>query len=195
MKTPNAYDALTAAVNGDSPDGFLRDAALRAFGPLGDDKAVPLLREWAVPGKNMEAREAAISSLARLQKDNEEITNQIAGYLSEPHFPIRISAIFALGSRGDASVIPALEALLKSNDLSIEMAPMIKGQIERLKNPKAKGRVPSPFEEEEDGADAEEVSPQPTEDQRLSHLEQLVQEMNERLKSMESRLPPPPPNK
>jgi aminopeptidase N len=195
MKTPNAYDALIAAVNGDSPDGFLRDAALRAFGPLGDDKAVPLLRDWAAPGKYMESREAAISSLARLQKDNKEITNQIAGYLSDPHFPIRLSAIFALGSRGDVSAIPALEALLKGNDLSIEVAPMIKGQIERLKNPKAKGRPYGQMEEEEGGADAEEATAKPTEDQRLSHLEQLVQEMNDRLKSMESRLPPPPPNK
>jgi aminopeptidase N len=196
MKTPNAYDALIAAVNSDSPDGFLRDAALRAFGPLGDDKAVPLLRDWAAPGKYMESREAAISSLARLQKDNKEITNQIAGYLSDPHFPIRLSAIFALGSRGDASAIPALEALLKSNDLSIEMAPMIKGQIERLKNPKAKGRPYGEMGEDEGGPEAEEASAKPTEDQRLNHLEQLIQEMNERLKSMESRLPPaPPPNK
>jgi hypothetical protein len=130
-----------------------------------------------------------------LQKDNKEITNQIAGYLSDPHFPIRLSAIFALGSRGDVSAIPALEALLKGNDLSIEVAPMIKGQIERLKNPKAKGRPYGQVEEEEGGADAEEPTAKPTEDQRLSHLEQLIQEMNERLKSMESRLPPPPPNK
>ncbi|MFI5097750.1 MAG: hypothetical protein ACHQT6_07225 [Candidatus Acidiferrales bacterium] len=72
---------------------------------------------------------------------------------------------------------------------------MIKGQIERLKNPKAKGRVPGPFEEEETGAEGEEASAKPTEDQRLSHLEQLVQEMNERLKSMESRLPLPAPIK
>jgi len=84
---------------------------------------------------------------------------------------------------------------LKGNDLSIEVAPMIKGQIERLKNPKAKGRPYGQVEEEEGGADAEEPTAKPTEDQRLSHLEQLIQEMNERLKSMESRLPPPPPNK
>jgi aminopeptidase N len=195
MKTPNAYEVLAAAVNADSPDGFLRDAALRAFGSLGDDKAVPLLRDWAVVGKDMESREAAVSGLARLQKDNKEITNQIAGYLSEPHSPVRISAIFALGSRGDASAIPALEALLKSNDLSIEMAPMVKGQIERLKNPKAKGWRYGQMEEEEGGADGEEASAKPAEDQRLSHLEQLVEEMNDRLKSIETRLPPPPAKK
>jgi aminopeptidase N len=195
LKTPNAYNVLTAAVNSDSPDGILRDAALRAFGSLGDDKAALLLRDWAAPGKSMESREAAISSLARLQKDNKEITNQIAAYLSEPHFLVRLSAILALGSRGDASAIPALEALLKSQDLSIEMAPMVKGQIERLKNPGAKVRRYGPKGEEEGGGDGGEASAQPTEDQRLSHIEQLVEAMNDRLKSIETRLPPPPPNK
>jgi aminopeptidase N len=185
MKTPKAYDILTAAVNGDSPDGFLRNAALRSFGSLGDDKAVPLLREWASPGKEIPSRQAAISSLARLDKNNKEITNQIASYLTESHFPVRFAAIFALGSRGDASAIPALEALLKSNDLSIEMAPMIKTQIEHLKNPDkagAGGRM---------GAqDSQEASAKSGDDQRLAHLEQLVEEMNARLKAIEGRLPP-----
>jgi aminopeptidase N len=138
MKTPKAYEMLTAAVTGDSPDGFLRNAALRGLGSFGDDKAVPLLREWAMPGKEISSRQAAIRSLARLQKDNKEITNQIEGYLSEPHFLVRVSAIFALGSRGDPSAIPAMEAMFKSDDLSIEMAPMIKEEIERLKTPGGK---------------------------------------------------------
>jgi len=187
MKSPKAYEILTAAVNGDSPDGILRNAGLRGFGPLGDDKAVPLLREWASPGKEINSRQAAISSLARLDKNNKEITNQIAGYLSEPHFPVRISSVFALGSRGDASAIPALEALLKSNDLSIEMTPMIKSQIERLKNP-GKGGPGGMMGEEP----TEEAAAKGGEDQRLSHLEQLVEEMNQRLKTIESRLPPGP---
>jgi HEAT repeat protein len=108
---------------------------------------------------------------------------------------VRLSAILALGSRGDASAIPALEALLKSEDLSIEMAPMVKGQIERLKNPRAKVRHYGPMGEEEGGSDGEEASAPPTDDQRLSHIEQLVEAMNDRLKSIETRLPPPPPNK
>jgi aminopeptidase N len=186
MKTPKAYDLLTVAVNGDSPDSILRNAALRAFGPLGNDKAVPLLREWARPGKDIPSRQAAISSLARLDKSNKEITNQIARYLSESHFPVRMAAVFALGSRGDASAIPAMEALLKSNDLSIEMAPMIKMQIERLKNPEkggAGGRRGM-------GEEAPEAAAKSGDDQRLSHLETLVEEMNERLKTIEARLPP-----
>jgi aminopeptidase N len=181
-----AYETLVAAVNADSPDGFLRDAALNGLGSLGDDKAVPLLREWAAPGKDMDSREAAIGSLARLQKDNKELTQVIAGYLQDSHFPVRRTAIYALGGRGDASAIPALEAMLQSKSLSIEMQPTIKEQIERLKNPLAKGGPHGMMKP--DGNAGEKAG----EDERLIHVEQLVQEMNDRLKEIEKRLPPPP---
>lgn len=185
LKSGKAYETLVAAVNGESPDGFLRNAALHGLGALGDDKAVPLLRAWAAPGKDIASREAAIASLGHLDKDNKEITNQIASYLTEPQFPIRMSAVFALGMRGDASAVPALEALLNSNDLSIEMAPMIKSQIERLKKSGGKAGVHGGMGGQEEAAEATTNG----EDQRLSHLEQLVQEMNERLKTIEERLP------
>jgi aminopeptidase N len=189
LKSPQAYDTLVAAVNGESPDGYLRNAALRGLGSLDEDKAVPLLREWSMPGKEIDSRRAAISSLAHLQKDNKEITNQIAGYLNERRFPIRFAAIFALGTRGDASAIPALESLLKSDDLSIEVAPMIKSQIERLKNPTGKGGGHDGMGMGGDGQ-GEQTASKDAEDRRLSHLEELVQEMNTRLKEIESRLPP-----
>jgi aminopeptidase N len=193
LKSPGAFATLEAAVGADSPDGYLRNAALRALGPLGDDKAVPLLKQWSAPGKPIETRTAAIRSLAVLQKDNKEITSQIASYLTEPHFPVRMSAIYSLGSRGDASAIPALEALLKSDDLSIEMVPMIKGQIARLKKPagasggrggESAGEIDSASDKTGDSAAVLG---------RLEHLEHLVQEMNDRLKSFETRLPPAKP--
>ncbi len=194
LKGLKTLATLEAAVTGDSPDGFLRNAALRALGSLGDDKAVPVLLQWSAAGKPIDSRMAAINSLARLQKDNKDITKQIAAYLTEPHFPVRMAAIYALGGRGDATAIPALEALLKSDDLSIEMAPMIKGQIARLKKP-ADGKPsanPSTGEGDEEfayGAAGEEL----TTDQRLEKLERLLVEMSERLKSMEKRLPTPKP--
>ena len=183
LKSTSAYDTLVAAVNGESPDAILRNAALRGLGALADDKAVPLLREWTMPGKDMESRQAAISSLARLKKDDKEITNQIAGYLNDQHFSVRLAAIFALGSRGDASAIPSLEAMLNKQDLSIEIAPLIKEQIERLKNPPGKGG------EHERMGDEEAAGAKSDEDRRLRHLEELVQEMNDRLKTIEGRLP------
>ncbi len=191
MKSPKAYETLTAMVNSDSPDGFLRNASLRGLGSLGDDRAVPLLEGWAKPGKDLDSRQAAISSLARLEKGNKEITNQIASYLPEQHSEIRFSSVFALGMRGDASAIPALEALLKRDDLSIEMAPMIKQQIESLKKPRPKEAAHMMMGE--DGEEQEDMGggPQNGDDSKMTHLEQLLQEMNERLKAIEGRLPPP----
>jgi aminopeptidase N len=192
LKGPTVFATLEAAVSGESPDGFLRNAALRSLGSLGEEKAVPLLFEWSAPGKPINSRTAAINSLGRLQKDNQDITKQIAAYLSEERFPVRMAAIYALGGRGDATAIPALEALLKSDDLSIEMVPMIKGQIARLKKP-AGGKPSGSYGEGDAGEESSERSDgeKVTTEQRLEKLERLLQEMSERLKSIERRLPPP----
>ena len=40
IKAPNAFDVLVAAVNSDSPDDMLRNAALDGFGKLGDERAM-----------------------------------------------------------------------------------------------------------------------------------------------------------
>jgi len=191
MKSPGAYETLAAAVKSDSPDGITRNAALRGLGSLGDDKAVSLLREWAMPGKDLNSRQAAISALAHVDKNNKEITNQIAGYLAEQHSQIRYTSVFALGARGDASAIPALEAMLKRDDLSIELAPTIKEQIARLKNPSAKANPSMWRGDDDEEAQAGEHAEKPGQDQRLTQIEQLVKEMNERLKTIESRLLPP----
>jgi aminopeptidase N len=195
LKAPGALATLDAAAAADSPDGFLRNAALRSMGPLGDDKAVSLLLQWSAPGKPVDSRNAAIASLARLQRDNKEITSQIASYLSEPHFPIRMASIFALGARGDASAIPALEALLKSDDLSIEMVPTIKAQIASLR---ASGGERRRSRGETSGGDEESAPSGAANDQsegavakRMDRLEHLMQEMSDRLKTIETRLPPP----
>ena len=191
LKGPDVFATLTAAVAADSPDGFLRKAALRSLGSLGDDKAVPLLLQWSAVGKPIDSRTAAINGLGRLQKDNQDITKQIAAYLAEPHFPVRMASIYALGSRGDSTAIPALEALLKSDDLSIEMVPMIKGQIARLKKPADAKPDAHPGGEnagEESGESA--GGEKSTTEQRLDKLERLLQEMSDRLKSIEKRLPP-----
>ena len=193
IKSANALGVLTAAVEAESPDNFLRNAALRSLGFLADKKAVPMLREWSVPGKPMDSRGAAIASLGRLDKDNKELTQQIASYLKEPHFSARWAAIGALGNRGDATAIPALEALLKSDDLSIEMVPEIKEQIEKLEKPqgtKSKEHDGSePDDEDSDKADGAAAATSVS--QRLEQLERLVLEMSDRLKSIESRLPAP----
>jgi HEAT repeat protein len=153
------------------------------MGPLGDDRAVSTLREWIAIGKPIDTRRAAISSLARLKKDDKEITQQIAGLLNDAHFQLRFGAIFALGERGDVSAVPSLESLLKSNDLSIEMVPMIRAQIARLK--RGPGKTPEAGESNaagEAGGDEAVAT-------RLDRLEKMMQEMNQRLKNIEESLP------
>jgi aminopeptidase N len=187
LKVPNAFPVLAAAVSTDSPDNFLRIAALRSLRYVGDDKGVPLLREWSAPGKDIETREAAIASLAYMDKGNKEITAQIASYLTEPHYPIRYAAIRALGGRGDASAIPALQTLLKRDDLSIDMAPTIKQQIARLqKEESSKAAGSNESKEGDDEKSGDSVDEAVT--QRLDKLEHIIKEMNDRLKSIETTL-------
>jgi aminopeptidase N len=185
-KPATAFATLSAAVAADSPDNLLRKAALRSFASLGDDRAVPLLKEWSAVGKPADTRTAAIYSLARLAKDDKEITELIAGYMTEPRFPIRMASINALGWRGDKSAIPALEAMLKSDDLSIEIVPMIKRQIVRLRtggSGKPGGRAGA---EEASAKSSQSETPEVSD--RLERVEKLVQEMNARLKSIEAKL-------
>jgi hypothetical protein len=189
MRTPNAFNTLSAAVNSDSPDDILRDAALNALGPLGDDRAIPLLQQWIVVGKPISERTSALTSLAQLDRKNQQITQEIASYLTEPRAGIRSAAIQSLGIRGDASAIPALEAMLKRSDLSIEVAPMIKEEIAELQKAKDGKSGQRGGSEDMQGMD-EGASGDQSVAQRLARLERLMHEVNERLKSIENRLPP-----
>jgi aminopeptidase N len=190
LKVASAFPVLAAAVSADSPDDFLRNAALRSLGYLGDDQAVPLLREWSAPGKPIETRGAAIASLAHLQKSDKEITAQIASYLTEPHYPIRYAAMRALGTRGDTSAIPALQALLKRDDLSIDMAPTIKQQISRLQKEENTKAGSNEGDSEKGDADKSSDAIAEAVTQRLDRLEHLIREMSDRLKTIESKLSP-----
>lgn len=191
-KTPSALATITAAVDTPSPDDILRKAALRSFATLGDDQAAPLVLRWSEPGKPVEVRTVAIYSLGRLGKKNAEITKQLTSYLSEPRSYVRLATIRALGSRGDATAIPALEALLTANGLSIEMVPAIKQQLARLKNPDAghQANGERPGAEGESGDESAPGGANAATNQRLDRLEKIMREMNERLKTIESRLPP-----
>jgi aminopeptidase N len=120
IKAPDAYDILVAAVKSDSPDDVLRDAALGGMGALGEDRAVPILREWSAPGKPLSSRQEAIGAIAALDKKDKTITLDLISYLREPHFDLRISTIFALGQRGDTDAIAPLEDFAKSDEITTD---------------------------------------------------------------------------
>jgi len=125
IKAPNAFDALAAAVNSDSPDGILRDAALDGFGFLDDARAVPILREWSAAGKPVSSRQDAIGAIAELDKKNSDITQLLLSYLHDSHFDVRTAAILGLGARGDTSAIASLEEMRRNGDVTMGEGPYI----------------------------------------------------------------------
>ena len=133
QRPANALALLQTAAATDSPDDRLRVAAVRAFGTLGDDLAVPALLEWSAAGKPIGVRTAAISSLGRLDKKNGAITQKLVSYLPETYRGIRFATIGALGERGDPSAIAPLEALLSSGELSPQLERVARGVVDRLK--------------------------------------------------------------
>ena len=132
-KAANAFDVLSAAVQSDSPDDVLRDAALRALGALGDARASPILMDWSAVGKPMASRRAAIGAMADLDKKNKAITKALVSYLGEPYFDVRLSTIFALGVRGDTDAIAPLEEMLKNGELTVAIGPYIESALRTLK--------------------------------------------------------------
>jgi len=71
--------------------------------------------------------------------------------------------------------------------LSITVGPMIREQIAHLKNLPPKGTAHRGTDE--DGEAGVEAAEKSADDRRLGQVEQLLQEMNERLKAIENRLP------
>jgi aminopeptidase N len=133
LKAPGAYDTLIGAVQSNSPDNVVRDAAIEGLGKLGDDKAVPLLLEWSAVGQDMHTRQAAMMAVAHLDRKNKDVTKALVSYLHEPYFDVSFWDLFAIGARGDPDAVAPLEEMLKSDDVTANQKTMIEEQIAALK--------------------------------------------------------------
>jgi HEAT repeats/PBS lyase HEAT-like repeat len=190
LKAPNAFDVLNAAVQTDSPDETTRRAALRAFGTLGDDRAVPVLLAWSTPGKPLDLRTAAIGSLGSVGKGNKDVTRALLSYLSEPRVS-KYATVYALGRHGDPDAIPALEDLLKSGKLLFGLSSITKGQIEAIRAQVAGakpgdgaygGAGAAADSNAGAGADTAEML------KELEKVERQLDEMNQRLEKIEEQV-------
>ena len=183
LKPRSGLALLQDAAKTDSPDDVIRRAALRAMGPLGDDKAVSTLLDWSEEGKPIALRTAAIASLAQLDKKNEDIGKRLTALLDDQAFDIRSAAVNALGDRDDASAVPALEAMLRRTRLPVNFSNVIQRAIDRLKhvNPEADPmrRKRSRRGRRCGAGAAGDVA------QRLGRVEQTLTEVNDRLKRIE----------
>ncbi len=187
MKAPGAFDILEKAVNSDSPDDVLRNAALRGFGDSGNDKAAPILQTWAAPGKPLTSRAPAISGLAKLDLKNKEITSLLVACLQERRLDVQRAALFALAARGDKDSAPAVEAYAKSDSMPIGMRGMLQPMIDNLKQGKPTemgfgargGRGAPAAEKPAETSNADVLN-------AIQSLQKQVTEMNDRLKKMEA---------
>jgi HEAT repeat protein len=189
LKPADGLTVLQDAARAESPDDVIRRAALRAMGPLGDDKAVATLTEWSVEGKPIPLRTAAIASLAQLDKKNESIGRQLIAFLDDQAFDIRTATVNALGERGDASAIPALEAMLRRTDLPVNFSNVIERQIERLRGTNTDSDAGPAQTQQQAATGAGRAAAAPEVVERLGRLEQSLTEVNDRLKRIEQALP------
>ena len=133
QKSASAFETLSAALNSDSPRDLIRNAALRGFGALGDDRAVPMLLQWSALGKPLDSRPTALGALTHLGMQNPEIESRLLSYASEPYRDVRERAMRALGERGDTSAIAPLEAMVQSGQLDEESEQIAQAAISRLR--------------------------------------------------------------
>ena len=135
LKPGGGLAFLQQAARTESPDNVIRRAAVRAMGALGDNMAVATLDKWSAQGQPVDVRDAAISSLAQLDKKNAAIETQLLGYRGRSGSTFVFPRLFALGERGDPAAIAPLEAMLNRGDLPPGLAPYIQREIARLKRP------------------------------------------------------------
>ena len=133
LKSPNAYSVLLEAMRTDSPDDGLRSAALSGLGELQDARAIPVVMDWASPGRPLEVRPAAIHALGMLDTRNAKTTRLLLSFMDERISPVRRAALRALEERADASAIAPLEAMQNRSDLSAEFQENVRRAVAQLR--------------------------------------------------------------
>lgn len=183
LRSKNAYDALRAAMQMDSPDDRLRATALNDFGILGDERAVPLVLDWSAPGKPLDARPEAIRALGRLARKNREITRRLIGYLAEPVLDVRQAAIFALAERGDPEAADPIEALVRSGELYDTARSEAESVVKALRKTDelSAQRTPAP-------GTVADAATSPDVRAALDRIEHEIKELKDRVKKLEEKL-------
>jgi aminopeptidase N len=188
LHSSRAHDLLRAALAMDSPDDRLRSTALIALGTFGDDRDVPLVLEWAAPGKSLDVRPSAIHALGRLQKDNKEIMRRLISYLAEPVLDVRTAAVWALGERGEEEAADPIEALVASGVLYDTARTEAERVVRELRGTEAapKREAPAPAALTTDAMGPAVSNPEVR--AALDRLEREIKELKDRVKKLEKKV-------
>jgi len=112
LKAPNAFETLTAQLDRPGWRSVVRNAALRGFADLGDERAFATLVQYARPENDWATDSAhdAIDSLGRMGKKRPEYRDALLPYLDDTDRTIRHAAAEALAKIADPDTIPTLVA-------------------------------------------------------------------------------------
>ncbi len=139
-KWEKAFHALKETMKKDSWTDVIRRMALEGMVELRDERAIAVAEESARVGKPTMLRVSAIRALGKLGEDQTgarktKILDTLTGYLEEPLFRIRYSAVEALGELRDDRAIPALQSL-RSRELDARIKRRTEEVIRKLKEGK-----------------------------------------------------------
>ncbi len=107
-KQPGAFEKVSGVLGRHSFYDAITAQAFAGLAELKDERAIPLAKEWAVYGKPVRAREAAIASLARLGENKSDVVEFLLDYVDDPWLRARLNAIGTLQELKDEKAIPAI---------------------------------------------------------------------------------------
>lgn len=115
LRLPGSLDAITANINRPSFRQVVRAGCMDGLVELRDERGFELLAECARYGAFQQTRAAAVGAIGRLGEHFPErkkpLGEQVAAFLRDPDFRVRIAAANALKTLKDASQASALDAM------------------------------------------------------------------------------------
>ncbi len=114
LRTPQAFEILSGAIDIDSDGDAIRAAAIDALHALGNDRALPVLARVALPGQSFRARVRAIHAIADLSRHDSRGIAILRSVLHDRSRPVWLAAGEALASLGDPEAISDLRVLADS---------------------------------------------------------------------------------
>lgn len=134
--SPLAYAALTDALKLDSWQETIRAGVLDGLVALKDPRSFAVGLKYAAPGNPSTLRQAAFRLIAGSGKRREDMSafEPLLIATIDKSAQIRSSALQALGALGDLRVIPMLEQLVASPDISEPIKQAVNTTIDRIKN-------------------------------------------------------------
>ncbi len=114
-RSPRAFAALEKTLaSRESWNDVIRAHAAEGFSALRDPRAIPLLRTWSAPGKDMGTRAACARAIGALADTGGEATRKdaldaLSALLRDHELRVRIAAVAGLETIGDSRVLGALD--------------------------------------------------------------------------------------